>query len=137
MGYPAYTTSAGWMGYSEDGIRSLVRQALAEGWTHFKVKVGGVPADDERRVGLVREEIGPDRTLMIDANQNWGVDEAIARVNELAWSKVRHGDRAKSAGRSVGLAQVKHRSAPPEIDHQVGQAILVEVAGDGTHRGDG
>ncbi len=55
-----------------------------EGWTHFKVKVGGVPADDERRVGLVREEIGPDRTLMIDANQNWNVDEAIARVNELA-----------------------------------------------------
>ena len=51
LGYPAYTTSAGWMGYSEDGIRRLVRQALAEGWTHFKVKVGGVPEDDERRVG--------------------------------------------------------------------------------------
>jgi L-fuconate dehydratase len=84
LGYPAYTTSAGWMGYSEEGIRGLVRQALAEGWTHFKVKVGGVPQDDARRVGLVREEIGPDRTLMIDANQNWGVDEAIARVHELA-----------------------------------------------------
>ena len=83
-GYPAYTTSAGWMGYSEEGIRRLVREALAEGWTHFKVKVGGVPEDDARRVGLVREEIGPDRTLMIDANQNWSVDEAIARVNELA-----------------------------------------------------
>jgi L-fuconate dehydratase len=83
-GYPAYTTSAGWMGYSEDGIRGLVREALAEGWTHFKVKVGGAPEDDARRVGLVRQEIGPDRTLMIDANQNWNVDEAIARVNELA-----------------------------------------------------
>ena len=83
-GYPAYTTSAGWMGYSEEGIRKLVREALAEGWTHFKVKVGGVPEDDARRVGLVREEIGPNRTLMIDANQNWNVDEAIARVNELA-----------------------------------------------------
>jgi L-fuconate dehydratase len=83
-GYPAYTTSAGWMGYSEAGIRSLVREALAGGWTHFKVKVGGAPEDDMRRVGLVREEIGPDRTLMIDANQNWTVDEAIARVNELA-----------------------------------------------------
>jgi L-fuconate dehydratase len=84
VGYPAYTTSAGWMGYSEDGIRGLVREALAGGWTHFKVKVGGVPEDDARRVGLVREEIGPSRTLMIDANQNWNVDEAIARVNELA-----------------------------------------------------
>jgi L-fuconate dehydratase len=88
IGYPAYTTSAGWMGYSEAGIRRLVRQALSEGWTHFKVKVGGVPDDDARRVGLVREEIGPDRTLMIDANQNWNVDEAIARVNELARFKL-------------------------------------------------
>jgi L-fuconate dehydratase len=88
VGYPAYTTSAGWMGYSDDGIRSLVRRALADGWTHFKVKVGGVPADDERRVGLVREEIGPGRMLMIDANQAWGVDQAIARVNELARFKL-------------------------------------------------
>jgi L-fuconate dehydratase len=83
-GYPAYTTSAGWMGYSDEGIRGLVRQALAEGWTHFKVKVGGAPEDDARRVSLVREEIGPDRTLMIDANQNWDVNEAIDRVTELA-----------------------------------------------------
>jgi L-fuconate dehydratase len=84
VGYPAYTTSAGWMGYSDEGIRGLVRAAIAEGWTHFKVKVGGAPEDDDRRVGLVREEIGPGRTLMIDANQNWDVNEAIARVNELA-----------------------------------------------------
>jgi L-fuconate dehydratase len=84
VGYPAYTTSAGWMGYSDDGIRGLVRKAIAEGWTHFKVKVGGAPEDDDRRVGLVREEIGPDRTLMIDANQNWDVNEAISRVNRLA-----------------------------------------------------
>ena len=83
-GYPAYTTSAGWMGYSDDGIRDLVRQALSAGWTHFKVKVGGVPDDDARRVALVRAEIGPDRTLMIDANQNWDVHEAIERVTALA-----------------------------------------------------
>lgn len=84
IGYPAYTTSAGWIGYPDDGIRRLVRNALADGWTHFKVKVGGLPQDDARRVGLVREEIGPGRTLMIDANQSWGVDEAIERVAELA-----------------------------------------------------
>ena len=83
-GYPAYTTSAGWMGYSDEGIRGLVREALAAGWTHFKVKVGGTPEDDERRVALVREEIGPDRTLMIDANQQWDVKEAIARVQALS-----------------------------------------------------
>jgi L-fuconate dehydratase len=83
-GYPAYTTSAGWLGYSDEGIRRLVRDALADGWTHFKVKVGGPPQDDARRVALVREEIGPGRTLMIDANQNWDVDEAIERVTALA-----------------------------------------------------
>src|SRR5207245_9592529 len=75
-GYPAYTTSAGWMGYSDDKVRQLCREALADGFTHFKVKVGGDPADDARRVGLVREEIGREHKLMIDANQRWDVAEA-------------------------------------------------------------
>ena len=83
-GYPAYTTSAGWMGYSDDKVRHLCREALADGFTHFKVKVGADPLDDARRVGLVREEIGPDRKLMIDANQRWGVDEAIRNVRALS-----------------------------------------------------
>ena len=84
IGYPAYTTSVGWMGYSDDKVRAACRDALAEGWTHFKVKVGGDPADDARRVGLVRAEIGPDRVLMVDANQRWNVGEAIARMRDLA-----------------------------------------------------
>jgi L-fuconate dehydratase len=83
-GYPAYTTSAGWMGYPDEKVRRLCREALADGFTHFKVKVGGDPADDARRVALVRDEIGADRKLMIDANQRWNVDEAIARVRALA-----------------------------------------------------
>ena len=58
-GYPAYTTSVGWMGYSDDKVRAACREAIADGWTHFKVKVGADPADDARRVGLVREAIGP------------------------------------------------------------------------------
>jgi L-fuconate dehydratase len=83
-GYPAYTTSVGWMGYSDERIRAACRSAIDEGFSHFKVKVGGTPDDDRRRVSVVREAIGPDRTLMIDANQRWDVDEAIARVGELA-----------------------------------------------------
>lgn len=83
-GYPAYTTSVGWMGYSDERIRGLCRAALAEGWTHFKVKVGGHPADDVRRCGLVRQAIGPRSKLMIDANQRWEIAEAIDRVRELA-----------------------------------------------------
>jgi L-fuconate dehydratase len=82
--YPAYTTSAGWIGYGNDKIRQLCRQALAAGWTHFKVKVGGLPEDDAARVGLVRQAIGPHNKLMIDANQRWDVNEAIERVRALS-----------------------------------------------------
>jgi L-fuconate dehydratase len=83
VGYPAYTTSVGWMGYSDDKVRAACRDAIAEGWTHFKVKVGADPEDDARRVGIVREAIGPTRTLMVDANQRWDVGEAIARMHDL------------------------------------------------------
>jgi len=84
VGYPAYTTSVGWMGYADERISALCREAIADGWTHFKVKVGGAPDDDRRRVGVVRRAIGPSHTVMIDANQKWNVDEAIARVTELS-----------------------------------------------------
>jgi L-fuconate dehydratase len=83
-GFPAYTTSAGWLGYSDDKIRRLCREGLAAGWNHFKIKVGANLEDDRRRAALVREEIGPDRKLMIDANQIWSVDEAIPWIQELA-----------------------------------------------------
>ncbi len=83
-GYPAYTTSVGWFGYSEEKIRRLCHEALAEGWTHFKLKVGGDPAEDLRRGRIVREEIGWTNKLMVDANQKWGVLEAIDRTRQLA-----------------------------------------------------
>jgi L-fuconate dehydratase len=83
-GYPAYTTSAGWLGYPDDEIRRLCREGVAAGWSHFKIKVGADLADDVRRAELVRREIGPERRLMFDANQRWGVDEAIVWTRELA-----------------------------------------------------
>src|SRR6195256_587485 len=83
-GYAAYTTSAGWLGYSDDQLRSLCRAGLAGGWSHFKVKVGRDLQDDIRRMRIIREEIGPDRRLMVDANQVWDVDQAIAWMRELA-----------------------------------------------------
>ena len=82
-GYPAYTTSVGWFGFSEDKIRRLCREGLKEGWTHFKLKVGGDPALDLRRGRIVREEIGSASRLMVDANQKWGVEEAIRRTRAL------------------------------------------------------
>ena len=83
-GYPAYTTSVGWLGYSDDKIRRLCREALAAGFTRFKIKVGASQADDIRRAALVRQEIGPDGALMIDANQRWDVGPAIEWVTALA-----------------------------------------------------
>lgn len=83
-GYPAYTTSAGWLGYSDDKIRRLCREAIADGWSHFKIKVGRDLADDVRRSSIIRDEIGPARKLMMDANQVWDVDDAIASMRELA-----------------------------------------------------
>jgi L-fuconate dehydratase len=83
-GYPAYTTSAGWLGYSDEKIRRLCREGIAEGWSHFKIKVGRDLADDIRRSAIVRETIGPDRKLMMDANQVWDVNEAIESMRELA-----------------------------------------------------
>ena len=83
-GYPAYTTSAGWLGYSDEKIRRLCREGLARGWSHFKIKVGRDLEDDLRRAAVVRAEIGPDRKLMLDANQVWDVGEAIRSMRELA-----------------------------------------------------
>jgi L-fuconate dehydratase len=83
-GFPAYTTSAGWIGYSDAQLRALCREALERGWTHFKIKVGSNPADDLRRATIIREEIGPQRRLMMDANQVWDVGQAIAAMAPLA-----------------------------------------------------
>jgi L-fuconate dehydratase len=83
-GFPTYTTSVGWLGYPDDKVRELTRQAVAEGWTAVKMKVGGDIEDDVRRAGIIRSEIGPDRLLMMDANQVWDVDEAIAKMARLA-----------------------------------------------------
>ncbi|MDQ6662655.1 MAG: fuconate dehydratase, partial [Chloroflexota bacterium] len=83
-GFPAYTTSAGWLGYTDEQMRQLCREAVAQGWTHFKIKVGVDVDEDIRRAQIMREEIGYDRKLMMDANQYWDVGEAIASMKRLA-----------------------------------------------------
>lgn len=83
-GYPCYTTSAGWLGYADDKLRHLTQEALDQGFSYVKLKVGRNLEDDIRRLRIVREILGPDKTLMIDANQVWEVDQAIAWLKELA-----------------------------------------------------
>ncbi|MDR9366090.1 MAG: L-fuconate dehydratase [Balneolaceae bacterium] len=83
-GYPAYTTSAGWLGYSDEKIRRLSREAKEDGFKHLKMKVGSDLEDDMRRAGIIREVIGKDMELMMDANQKWDVNEAISNMKSLA-----------------------------------------------------
>lgn len=82
-GFPAYTTSVGWLGYPDDKLQRLVREAVKDGWSHFKMKVGVDVEDDLRRAEIIRREIGPDLTLMMDANQFWEVGEAISNMERL------------------------------------------------------
>jgi len=83
-GYPAYTTSAGWLGYSDEKLRQLCRDARAGGWTNFKLKVGADLEDDLRRASILRSEMGDEGRLMMDANQIWDVGEAIDYMRQLA-----------------------------------------------------
>ena len=84
LGYPAYTTSVGWLGYADAKLERLCEEAIAQGWNYAKIKVGGNLDDDLRRASLVRKCLGPDRKLMMDANQAWDVGAAISWMNKLA-----------------------------------------------------
>ena len=83
-GYPSYTTSAGWLGYGDEALRAKCRDLKARGWSHFKIKVGRDLEDDLRRCRVLRDEMGPEARMMIDANQVWDVPEAIEWVGALA-----------------------------------------------------
>jgi len=114
-GYLAYTTSVGWFSFSDEKIRRLCREGLAEGWTHFKLKVGGVPADDLRRGQIVREEIGPNNRLMVDANQKWGVLEAIERTRALGSLNPWWMEEPTNPDDILGHARIRREVAPIRI----------------------
>jgi L-fuconate dehydratase len=111
-GYPAYTTSTGWLGYPDDKVRRLCREAIAQGWTAFKMKVGQNLDDNIRRAAIMREELGPDRTLMMDANQCWDVDEAIVQMKALARFDPWWIEEPTSPDDVLGHAQIAREIAP-------------------------
>ena len=82
-GYPAYTTTPGWLGYDDEKLAHLSTLAVADGFGLIKLKVGANLADDVRRLGVARAAVGPDMPIAVDANQIWGVPEAIAWMDEL------------------------------------------------------
>ena len=114
-GFPAYTTSAGWLGYTEEKIRRLARECVAEGWRYFKQKVGGNIDDDIRRATILREEIGWDRKLMMDANQVWDVDESISNMRRLAAFDPWWIEEPTSPDDVLGHAAIRRRIAPIRV----------------------
>jgi L-fuconate dehydratase len=83
-GYPAYTTTPGWLGYSDEKLARLCREAVADGFGQIKLKVGADLVDDRRRMRIARETVGPDIRIAVDANQRWETAEAIEWMRELA-----------------------------------------------------
>ena len=120
-GHPAYTTSAGWLGYPDDKIRRLCREAIAGGWTHLKVKVGRDLADDLRRLAIIREEMGWERQLMVDANQVWDVPQAIEWMRQLARYKPLWIEEPTSPDDVLGHAAIARAMEPLGIGVATGE----------------
>lgn len=120
-GYPAYTTSCAWLGYSDKQLQKLCSDALKEGWTRFKVKVGADLQDDKRRCKLIRDMIGPDNQLMLDANQRWDVNEAISWVKELSVFKPLWIEEPTSPDDILGHGTISKALAPLGIGVATGE----------------
>lgn len=111
-GYPAYTTGPGWLGYSDDKMQSLARQAVSDGFSMIKLKVGGELGEDRRRLRLAREAVGDDVLLAIDANQRWEPDEAAAWINQLAEFTIHWVEEPTSPDDILGHARIRREISP-------------------------
>lgn len=111
-GYPCYTTSAGWLGYSDEKLRRLCQEAVDAGYRHVKLKVGADLDEDIRRLSIAREVIGPDAALMIDANQVWDVPQAIEWVKALAQFNPLWIEEPTSPDDILGHAAIRRAVAP-------------------------
>lgn len=111
-GYPAYTTSAGWIGYDDATIRKALETAWAAGWRHFKLKVGRDLDEDRRRCALFREVIGWEGVLMLDANQIWDVDVAISWIRQLAEFQPTWVEEPTSPDDIIGHQKIRNAVAP-------------------------
>ncbi len=114
-GYPAYTTSAGWLGYSDEKMRHLCQEAKVDGFKHMKIKVGADLKDDIRRATIIREEIGDDLNLMMDANQKWDVNEAILNMEQLAQFNPWWIEEPTSPDDILGHAKIAKAVAPIKV----------------------
>jgi len=129
-GYPGYTTTPGWLGYSDQKLVRLAREAVADGFDMIKLKVGGSVDDDVRRMRLAREAVGPDIRIATDANQRWGVDEAIEWMARLAEFDVAWIEEPTSPDDILGHAAIARGIAPIPVatgEHVANRVIFKQL----------
>jgi L-fuconate dehydratase len=129
-GYPAYTTTPGWIGYSDDKLVQLSRQAVADGFTQIKLKVGGDMAEDARRLELARNAVGPDVRVAVDANQRWGIAQAVDAIKALAPWEPYWVEEPTSPDEILGLAAIRAAIAPVKIaagEHVANRVIFKQL----------
>ena len=125
QGFPCYTTSAGWLGYSDEKLARLCREAMDDGYRHIKLKVGANPEDDERRLGIARSVIGPDVALMIDANQAWSVPTAIETRRRMSDLNLNWVEEPTQPDDVLGHAEIAKQIAPVPV--AVGECVANRI----------
>lgn len=129
-GHPAYTTTPGWIGYSDEKLTELSRQAVADGFTQIKLKVGADVADDVRRLSLARQAVGPDIKIAVDANQRWGIAQATTAIAALAPWNPYWVEEPTSPDEILGLAAIKTAIEPIKIavgEHVANRVIFKQI----------
>jgi L-fuconate dehydratase len=129
-GYPAYTTTPGWLGYDDEKLVRLSKEAVADGFTLIKLKVGADPADDRRRMRLAREAVGPDIKIAVDANQAWGVHQAIDWMTSLKPYDPYWIEEPTSPDDILGHATIRRALAPMKVatgEHTHNQVMFKQL----------
>jgi L-fuconate dehydratase len=129
-GYPAYTTTPGWLGYSDEKLVRLCKEAVRDGFSQIKLKVGGDLGDDVRRLRLAREAVGPGIKIAIDANQRWDVDEAVTWIRALAEFDLAWVEEPTSPDDILGHAEIARQVAPVPIatgEHVANRVVFKQM----------
>jgi L-fuconate dehydratase len=129
-GYPAYTSTPGWIGYSDEKLVRLSLQAVSDGFSQIKLKVGADYADDARRLALARSAVGPDIRIAVDANQRWGVRQAISAISALAPWSPHWVEEPTSPDEVLGLAAIREAVQPVRIavgEHVANRVIFKQI----------
>jgi L-fuconate dehydratase len=129
-GFPAYTTTPGWIGYSDEKLAELSRQAVADGFRQIKLKVGANVDDDMRRLRLTRDVVGPDIRIAVDANQRWGVEQSKTAIAALTPWNPYWVEEPTSPDEIVGLAEIKKAIEPVKVavgEHVANRVIFKQI----------